>query len=254
MKHKTPRSLRYRFTKIGNGKHFSWSRPVHISSITVWLIFVRNLWITLTSCVQLRINSNQNNFWELQVSYNKAVSKLKGSPHRNDIKISTELLYHETTQYKLTKEYIYVNVAIIFISLCIFHIIMPMVITQEQLVICLSHKLIEAETNGRHFADDTFKRIFLNENVRISIKISLKFVPKGPINNIPALVQIMAWRRPGDKPLSEPMVVSLPTHIYSRTGICYQEVVVGIKSCVQTSIISPWQFRTIIQSGIHKLH
>ena len=46
--------------------------------------------------------------------------------------------------------------------------------------------------NGRLFADDTFKRIFLNENVRISIKNSLKFVPKGPINNIPALVQIMA--------------------------------------------------------------
>ena len=67
--------------------------------------------------------------------------------------------------------------------------------------------------NGRHFADDTFKRIFLNENVRISIKISLKFVPKGPINNIPALVQIMDWRRPGDKPLSEPMMDNLPTHI-----------------------------------------
>ena len=63
--------------------------------------------------------------------------------------------------------------------------------------------------NGRHFADD----IFLNENVSIAIKISLKFVPKGPVNNIPALVQIMAWRRPGDKLLSEPMMVSLPTHI-----------------------------------------
>ena len=45
------------------------------------------------------------------------------------------------------------------------------------------------------------------------IKISLKLVRKGPINNIPALVQIMAWRRPGDKPLSEPMLVSLLTHI-----------------------------------------
>ena len=54
--------------------------------------------------------------------------------------------------------------------------------------------------NGPHFADDIFKCIFLNENVSIAIKISLKFVPKGPINNIPALVQIMAWRRPGDKP------------------------------------------------------
>ena len=67
--------------------------------------------------------------------------------------------------------------------------------------------------NGRHFADDTFKCIFLNDNVRISIKISLKFVPKGLIINIPALVQIMDWRRPGDKPLSEPMLVSLLTHI-----------------------------------------
>ena len=67
--------------------------------------------------------------------------------------------------------------------------------------------------NRRRFADETFKRSFLNENVRIAIKISLKFVPKGPINNNPALVQIMAWRRPGDKPLSEPMMVSLLTHI-----------------------------------------
>ena len=67
--------------------------------------------------------------------------------------------------------------------------------------------------NGRHFADDIFKCIFLNENVWIPVKISLKYVPKGPINNIPALVQIMAWRRSGDKPLSEPMMVDLPTHI-----------------------------------------
>ena len=67
--------------------------------------------------------------------------------------------------------------------------------------------------NERHFADDIFKRIFLNANILIPIKISPKFVPKGSINNIPALVQIMAWRRPGDKPLSEPMMVNLPTHI-----------------------------------------
>ena len=67
--------------------------------------------------------------------------------------------------------------------------------------------------NEQDFADDIFKRIFFNENDWISIKISPKFVPKGPINNIPALVQIMAWRHSGDKPLSEPMMVSLPTHI-----------------------------------------
>ena len=67
--------------------------------------------------------------------------------------------------------------------------------------------------NGRRFADDTFKRIFLNENVWISHKISPKFVPEVQINNIPALVQIMAWRRPGDKPLSEPMMLNVLTHI-----------------------------------------
>ena len=67
--------------------------------------------------------------------------------------------------------------------------------------------------NGRHFADDIFKCIFLKENAWILIKISLKFVPKGPIDKIPALVQIMAWRRSGDKPLSELMMISLLTHL-----------------------------------------
>ena len=76
-----------------------------------------------------------------------------------------------------------------------------------------SFNTLRPRQNGRHFADDTFKRIFLNENARISIKISLKFVPQGPINNIPTLVQIMAWRRPGYKPLSGPMMVRLPTRI-----------------------------------------
>ena len=72
---------------------------------------------------------------------------------------------------------------------------------------------LRTRQNGRNFPEDIFKCIFLNENVSILIKISLKFVPKGPINNIPALVQTMAWRRPGDKPLSEPMMVSSTTHI-----------------------------------------
>ena len=43
--------------------------------------------------------------------------------------------------------------------------------------------------------------------------ISLKSVFEGPINNIPASVQIMAWCLPGDKQLSEPMMVRLPTHM-----------------------------------------
>ena len=58
-----------------------------------------------------------------------------------------------------------------------------------------------------------FKCIFLNKTVWYSIKISLKSVPKCPINHIPPLIKIMAWRRSGDKPLSEPMMARLPTHI-----------------------------------------
>ena len=61
--------------------------------------------------------------------------------------------------------------------------------------------------SGHHFPNDIFKWIFLNENIDLSMKISLTFVPKGPVNNIPALVQIMVWHCPGDKPISEPMMV-----------------------------------------------
>ena len=67
--------------------------------------------------------------------------------------------------------------------------------------------------NGRQLPDDIFKCILLNENVWISIKISLNLVPNGSINTIPALVQIMAWRRQGDKLLSEPVMDSLLTHM-----------------------------------------
>ena len=68
--------------------------------------------------------------------------------------------------------------------------------------------------NGCHFAANIFNCIFLNKNVWILIKVSLKFVPNVPTNNIPPLVLIMAWCRLGNKPLSEPMMVRLLTHIY----------------------------------------
>ena len=122
--------------------------------------------------------------------------------------------------------------------------------------------------NGRHFADDIFKCICLNENVSILIKISLKFVPKGPINNIPALVQIMAWCRPGNKPLSEPMMVNLPTHIcvtrpqwvnliwlLTKMLISYMEVLQSLKAL--TEIHYSWEklcylgISTIICSVYH---
>ena len=96
---------------------------------------------------------------------------------------------------------------------------------------CLWINTLRLRQNGRHFADDTFKPIFLNENIRISIKISQKFVPKVPINNIPALVQIMAWRRPGDKPLSEPKMVRLPMHICITRPQWVNIVICGQDGC-----------------------
>ena len=52
------------------------------------------------------------------------------------------------------------------------------------------------------------------ENARIAIMISLKFVPKGPIDNKSALVQVVAWRRTGDKPLPEPKMTQC--NVYMR--------------------------------------
>ena len=67
--------------------------------------------------------------------------------------------------------------------------------------------------NDHRFPDVIFKRTFLNDSVWISLNISMKFVPKVRINNILALVEMMALIRPGHKPLSEPMIVSLLTYI-----------------------------------------
>ena len=90
---------------------------------------------------------------------------------------------------------------------------MPLWSLHPYLPRCYAVNSLRPRLNRRSLADDIFKCIFLNENEWISPTISLKFVPKVRINNIPALVQIMAWCLSGSKPLSEPMMVSLLTHI-----------------------------------------
>ena len=122
-------------------------------------------------------------------------------------------------------------------SLVVHHLILVLIIPEIPLIVCLVHTFsvlwfwlwVDAELfnpylsgllnslrprqNCRHFAGDIFKCIFLSENAWISLKISLKFVPEVRISNIPVLVQIMARCWPGGKLLSEPMMVSLLTHI-----------------------------------------
>ena len=77
---------------------------------------------------------------------------------------------------------------------------------------CTYINILRQIQNCRHFHGDILKLIFFNENVWMSNRISLKYVAKGPINDNLVLFQIMAWRRPGEKPLSETMMVSLLTH------------------------------------------
>ena len=81
-------------------------------------------------------------------------------------------------------------------------------------IIALAVNTLRPRQNSQHFPDGILKYIFLNEVVWIFINISLEFVSNGPVDNIPALVRVMAWRRLGEKPLSEPIVVSLLTHIF----------------------------------------
>ena len=68
---------------------------------------------------------------------------------------------------------------------------------------------------GVTLADDNSKHIFLNKNDWIPIRFSLKFVPGSPIDNKPALVQVMAWHQLDYEPLPEPTLTQL-TDAYIR--------------------------------------
>ena len=81
------------------------------------------------------------------------------------------------------------------------------------LLVLSSINTLRPRQDGRHFSVDIYTCIFFNESCCILIKFSLKYARKDPIDNNPALVQIMAWHRSGNKPLSEPTMISLPTHI-----------------------------------------
>ena len=72
--------------------------------------------------------------------------------------------------------------------------------------------------NVQHFADDIFKRIFLNENARIWIQIPSMLVSDGAIDNKLALVQEMAWRRTGDKPITRTNADPVFRRMYAALG------------------------------------
>ena len=85
--------------------------------------------------------------------------------------------------------------------------------------------------NGRHFADDIFKCIFLNEIYEFRLRFHRNlFLWFELILFQHWFTEILAWRRPADKPLSEPMMVNLLTHI----------CVIRPQWIKLTSLIGPW--------------
>ena len=104
--------------------------------------------------------------------------------------------------------YTYVYICDVKLGFCTEFLLLQQNIGTDLIYFC---KTLRLRQNGRHLPDDIFKCLFLNENVSVAIKIVLWFVAEGPINSIPALFQVMAWRRPSEKPLSETMMIRLPS-------------------------------------------
>ena len=98
-------------------------------------------------------------------------------------------------------------------QICATDLLFSLTVCVYQIKMAWYFSTLRLRQNYCGFANNIFKCIFLNVNVLTSLKIPLKFVPKVPINNIPALIQIMAWCWPGNKPLSEQMMVSPLTYI-----------------------------------------
>ena len=115
------------------------------------------------------------------------------------------------------------------------------------------------EQNGRNFADDILKCILITKNF-VSIRVSLKFVPKSPVDYLVALVQVMAWRRSGDKPLPEPRLASSPTHICNTrddelTGALrpFTRLVIGTKAPLRLARFSVPRNRQAVRAECHTL-
>ena len=99
------------------------------------------------------------------------------------------------------------------------------------------------DKNGRLFADDIFRCIsWMNEKFCISIKISLKFVSKGRIDNIPALVKIMVWGRIVKHPKN--VIFSHYNEWIRRGHVWY--------SCVETGLPFPSEQFDVCNHQLHR--
>ena len=83
--------------------------------------------------------------------------------------------------------------------------------------------------NGCHLADTILKYILWKEKFCNFIGISLKYIPKGPINNESALVLVMTWCWTGFKALLEPMMTVISDAMWRFGSVCHflSEIILG---------------------------
>ena len=164
----------------------------HIPSITMW--FPQPTFITASHPYKHTVGQ-------------PLILKLLGRPHKIDFTIAFDILERDGTDI----DNVIWNQSVLFHWLALLHIsqisyIIIEIFERGEMLIMLTHW-------GPFKMRPNRKCIFLKENVRTSIDISLDAVPMGSINNIPALVQLMAWCQLGDKALFEPMMIRLTMHI-----------------------------------------
>ena len=166
---------------------FSWMKMLEFRLNFHWSLFLR---------IQLTIFHHWFRYWLGAV---QATSHYLSQWWLVYWSINASLGLNELTNYTLIPAGLWIIFAVIMIMETVVH-------ADTTGCFTINISLVNSSPpgqNGCHLADDIFKCIFLNRNDRI--QILLKFVLKSPIDK-PALLQVMAWCRTGDKPLPEPMV------------------------------------------------
>ena len=106
--------------------------------------------------------------------------------------------------------------------------------------------------NGRHFAHDIFRCIFVNEKFCVLIKISLKSVCLGLSDNNPALVQIMAWRH--GVSIAAHSNAASRTMAFTFAALPYRENYVIWIPCKENQRILICRPRRLYQGQIRAMH
>ena len=109
-----------------------------------------------------------------------------------------------------------------------------------------NHQHIEALTKWPTSCSRHFQMKFIEWKCVNFSQMSLKFVPSGPVNNMSTLVQIMACRRTGDKPLSEPMLTLLRDHMASPSDNELKEHLSNISCFLLKKILHIWKMSSVI--------